>query len=156
MELPEHIEKEIESLAGSFDPPQVPSGLTKKAMMTRIALMCLEVQALPVQHTRHYGFFKFTDGDVWYNDVLLTLDKKARYLLEILLKSPGKLHRRESLIAKLWPEGVDSRVVDSYLARTRKELRAKGFPIAAEKMSVTIYGEGFCAHPDILKQVAPG
>jgi two-component system catabolic regulation response regulator CreB len=83
-------------------------------------------------------------GDTW-----LPLTRRELGLLQVLMKSPGRIWPREDLLDRVWGQDADStdRTVDTHIKTLRAKLREAG---ANPDLIVTHRGLGYALDPKLL------
>ena len=67
--------------------------------------------------------------EVWYADERIALTATEYDLLDLLERKQDRVMSRSELLSGVWGEGAQGlRVVDTYVSRLRKKLRAIGHP----------------------------
>jgi two-component system catabolic regulation response regulator CreB len=98
-----------------------------RELVARVRALLRRARATALPVTPPNGLFELDEAGsrVRYAGQPLSLTRRELGLLRVLLRSPGRIHSRESLLDAVWGAGADSgdRTVDTHIKTLRAKLR---------------------------------
>ena len=98
-----------------------------RELVARVRALLRRARLAPVPMATGRPLFKLDDAGsrVRYAGQPLSLTRRELGLLRVLLRAPGRIHSRESLLDAVWGSDADSgdRTVDTHIKTLRAKLR---------------------------------
>jgi diguanylate cyclase (GGDEF)-like protein len=115
----------------------------------------LRRQATTLSSVIEWGNLRLDLGkcEVTYNSAALSLTAKEHALIELLMRSPQKIHSQNSILNQLWSlddEPPSGDTVRTLIKRLRQKLKAVG----ATDLIETVYGLGYRLNPAFQKSTS--